>query len=107
MSGQNSDPAAMLAIVHARQEIANLQARYLYYTQAHDYERILALFDFADPDVSAEISSTGIYVGEEKIRALFLDLIKPLFIAPDSLPIHMLNTPCIEVAADGRSATGM
>lgn len=107
MSGQIADPGAMLAIVHARQEIANLQARYLYYTQAHDYDRILTLFDFADPEASAEISSTGVYVGEQKIRALFLDLIQPLFTAPGSLPIHMLNTPCIEIGPDGCSATGM
>ena len=94
------DLATTLAIVHARQEIANLQARYLYYTQAHEYDRLLALFDFADPEVSAEISSTGVYVGEERIRAFYLELFKPLFTAPGSLPIHMLNTPCIEIAAD-------
>lgn len=107
MPSKSADLEALLTTTHARQEIANLQARYLYFTQAHEYDRILALFDFADPDVSAEISSTGVYVGEEKISALFLDLIKPLFTATGSLPIHMLNTPCIEIAADGRSATGM
>jgi hypothetical protein len=96
-----------LTVLLARQEVANLQARYLYYTQAHDYDRVLDLFDFADEAVSVEISSTGVYVGEEKIRAFFLELIKPLFTAAGSLPIHMLNTPCIEIAPDGCHATGM
>jgi hypothetical protein len=88
-------------------EIANVQGRYLYYTQAHDYDRVLALFALDDPDVSAEISSTGVYVGAEKVRALFLDLIKPLFTAAGSLPIHMLTTPVIELDAEGDRATGM
>lgn len=97
----------LLEKLNALHEIANLQGRYLYYTQAHDYDRVMDLFALEDPDVSAEISSTGVYVGGEKVRALFLDLIKPLFTAAGSLPIHMLTTPVIEVAPDGDSAAGM
>jgi len=97
----------LLEKLNAIHEIGNLQGRYLYYTQAHDYDRVLELFALEDPDVSAEISSTGVYVGAEKVRALFLDLIKPLFTAAGSLPIHMLTTPVIEVAPDGNSAAGM
>lgn len=101
------DLIRQLRTVRAYQEIANLQARYLYYAQAHEYDRVLDLFDLDDPDVSVEISSTGIYVGREKVTTFFLELIKPLFTAPGSLPIHMLNTPCIEVAEDGLTASGM
>jgi hypothetical protein len=105
-NGQN-ELARQLQSVRAWQEIANLQARYLYYAQAHDYDRVLGLFDLDDSDVSVEISSTGVYVGRDKVRTFFLELIQPLFTAPGSLPIHMLNTPCIEVAPDGLTASGM
>lgn len=88
-------------------EIANLQGRYLYYVQAHDYAKILDLFAQDDAEVSAEISESGVYVGVEKVRALFLGLIEPLFTAPGSLPIHMTTTPVIEVAPDGMTAAGM
>jgi SnoaL-like domain len=88
-------------------EIANLQGRYLYCVQAHRFDLILPLFAQQDPEVSVEISSTGVYVGLAKIEALFLQLIKPLFTAPGSLPIHMLTTPVIDVATDGMNATGM
>lgn len=89
------------------QEICNLQGRYLYYNQSHDYDRILAMFDLEDPHVSAEISGTGVYEGADKVRALFLDLIKPLFTAAGSLPIHMLTTPVVEIGHGGTSALGM
>ena len=88
-------------------EIANLQGRYLYYVQAHDYGRILELFARNDPDVSVEIAESGVYVGLAKIEALFVGMIKPLFTSAGSLPIHMLTTPVIEVDAGGGCATGM
>lgn len=47
--------------------------------QSHDYEKILDLFAQGEPDVSAEIAESGVYVGIDKIRGLFLGLIKPLF----------------------------
>lgn len=104
MAEQTHDAVQTLLDVH---EIANLQGRYLYYVQAHDYERIVSLFAEQDPEVSVEIAESGIYVGVEKVRALFTGLIEPLFTAPGSLPIHMLNTPVIEVARDGTTAAGM
>ncbi|MGB3798136.1 MAG: nuclear transport factor 2 family protein, partial [Alteraurantiacibacter sp.] len=107
MSAGGPDLEAKLAIVDARQEIANLQARYLHYAQSHEYDRLLALFEFADPEVLVEISSTGVYIGEEKIRAFFLEFVRPLFTSAGSLPIHVLNTQCIEIAPGGLAATGM
>src|SRR5688572_25155624 len=97
----------MMRDLHAVQQIANLQGRYLYYTQSHEYERVLSLFALDDPAVSVEISSTGVYVGAEKIRALFLELFKPLFTSAGSLPIHLLTTPVIEIAENGQSAVGI
>ena len=93
-----------LADVH---EIANLQGRYLYYVQQHEYERIVDMFCRHDPQVSAEIAESGVYVGRQKVRALFIDLIKPFFGGPGILPIHMLTTPVIEVDASGATAHGM
>ena len=89
------------------QAIANLQGRYLYYVQSHNYDEILPLFAMDDPEVSVEIAESGVYVGADKIRTLFVDMIKPLFTAPGSLPIHMLTTPVIEVAPDRSIAYGM
>ena len=88
-------------------QIANLQGRYMYLVQHHDYERILELFATNDPAVSAEIAESGVYVGLAKIRALFVELIKPFFDGPGILPIHMLTTPVIEVDEDGRTARAM
>ncbi|MGX7895937.1 nuclear transport factor 2 family protein [Tsuneonella sp. HG222] len=97
----------MLTELHDIKEISQLQARYLYYMQSHEYDRVLDLFALDDLSVSVEISSTGVYVGAEKIRALFLELFKPLFTSPGSLPIHMMSTEVVEVSADGASALGM
>lgn len=88
-------------------EIANLQGRYLYHLQAHDYPGILGLFAQGDPRVSVEVAESGVYEGLTKIRALFMDLFKPLFTLPGSLPLHMLTTPVIELEPDGRHARGM
>lgn len=99
--------AADLDRLLAMQEIANLQGRYLYYLQAHAYDKFLGLFAQDDPDISAEIAESGVYVGIDKIRTLFVDILKPLFTAPGSLPLHMLTTPVIEVSADGSTGYGM
>lgn len=97
-------PAQRLLDVH---EIANLQGRYMYYIQSHCYDAILDLFAADDPEVSVEIAESGVYEGIDKIRTLFVDMFKPLFTAPGSLPVHLLTTPVIEIAADGQSARGM
>lgn len=105
MTGAAADSAVQrLLDVH---EIANLQGRYMYFIQSHCYEEILALFAADDPAVSVEIAESGIYEGIDKIRTLFVDMFKPLFMAPGSLPIHLLTTPVIEIGADGQTARGM
>ena len=95
---------ARLADAH---EIANLQGRYLYYVQSHRYPEIVELFARDDPTVSAEVAESGVYVGQEKVAALFLGLFKSFFTGPGMLPIHMLTTPVIEIDPDGKSARGM
>ncbi len=102
-----SNLTQMLQRLADTQEIANLQGRYMYYMQSHDYEQILQMFAQRDPDVSAEIAESGVYVGPEKIRALFMDLLRPFFTSAGALPVHMLTSPVIEVATSGTVAYGM
>jgi hypothetical protein len=79
----------------------------MYYVQSHCYDEILDLFAADDPEISVEIAESGVYEGIDKIRTLFVDMFKPLFTAPGSLPIHLLTTPVIEISSDGQSARGM
>ncbi len=88
-------------------EIENLQGRYMYYIQSHHYEEILDMFARHDPEVSAEVSESGVYVGRAKVAALFLQLFKPFFTQPGSLPVHMITSPVIEVEPNGQVAYGM
>jgi len=87
-------------------EIANLQGRYMYYLEAHDYPKVLDSFS-RDPEVSVEIGESGVYVGPAKVEAMFLKVLKPLFSLPGALPLHMLTTPVIEVDPDGVRGWGM
>ena len=98
------DPAQTLLDLHA---VANLQGRYMYYLEAHRYAELLGLFALDQPQVSVEIGEGGIYVGAEKVRALFLEVLRPFFMMPGMMPVHMLTTPVIEVQSDGHSAAGM
>ena len=101
------DMAKQLTRLNDIREIENLQGRYLYFIQAHDYEAVANLFSKDDPEASVEISSTGVYVGFEKIKAFFTEFIGPFFNGPGVFPLHMLTTPVIDVDDDGNTAYGM
>lgn len=88
-------------------EVANLQGRYMYYLEGHRYAEVLDLFALDDPDVSVEIGEGGVYVGRAKVQSLFLEVLRPFFTQPGMMPLHMLTTPVIEVASNGRTARGM
>ena len=103
----NNELAQQITRLADIQEIANLQGRYLFYVQAHDYEAIVDMFAKDDPEVSVEVAEGGVYVGIEKVRAMFVDLIKPFFTSAGTLPVHMLTTPVIEIQPDGETAYGM
>lgn len=89
------------------QEIANLQGRYMYHLEGHRYDRVLALFAQREPEMSVEIGEGGIYVGPDKVAALFLHVLRPFFTKPGMMPVHMLTTPVIEVKPDGVHGHGM
>lgn len=90
-----------------RMEIANLQGRYMYYLEAHRYNDVLALFCRDAADVSVEIGESGVYVGRQKVEALFGDILRPFFTQPGMMPVHMLTTPVIEADAEAGLGHGM
>ncbi len=95
-----------LELVEAAHEIANIQARYIYCLQAHDYEAIGDLFARKEP-VSVEMDNLGHFEGREKTVAVFTKVLKPLYTMKGALGLHMLTTPLIEVHPDARFAWGM
>jgi len=88
------------------QEIANLQGRYMYHLEAHRYDEVLSLFS-VDAKVSVEIGEGGVYVGPQKVEALFRQVLRPFFTMPGMMPLHMLTTPVIEVDSAAGRGHGM
>ena len=100
----NFEEKADLRKLAAVREIENLQGRYMYWLEGHQYDRVLSCFA-NHPEVSVEIGDSGVYVGPEKVAALFVDVLKPFFTMPGMMPVHMLTTPVIEAdVAAGRGA---
>ncbi len=95
-------------IVHLNdaREIGNLQGRYIYYLQAHQYEKIAEMFAHHEP-VSIEMDNLGKFVGRDKVVDVFLKVLKPLYTMKGAMGLHMLTTPVVEVHPDGRQAWGM
>ena len=87
-------------------DIANTQGRYIFYLQSHKYEKIAALFAH-DCEVSVEMDDLGIFHGREKVVDVFLKVLKPLYMVKGAMGLHMLTTPVIDVAPDGKHGFGM
>ncbi len=86
------------------QEIQKLQAKYVHYLFTQRFERIVEeCFARNLPDVSVEFSDSGVYRGQESVRALYR-----AFEATRSVPgffiLHTMVNPYIEIARDGQSA---
>ncbi len=88
------------------QAIANVQGRYIYYIQAHQYDKVVDLFA-CKATISVEMDDLGRFVGREKGLAVFLNVLKPLYMVKGAMGLHMLTTPVIEVQPDGEHAWGM
>ena len=95
-----------LALLEDAREIANQQARYIYYLQSHQYEQITDMFA-RDEEVSIEMDNLGKFVGREKVVDVFLKVLKPLYTMKGAMGLHMLTTPIVEVHPDGTRAWGM
>lgn len=49
----------------------------------------------------------GYFAGREKVIAVFLNVLKPLYMVKGAMGLHMLATPVIEIQPDGEHAWGM
>jgi len=97
---------ASLTLLNDAREIANLQGRYIYYLQAHQYDKIVEMFARREP-VSVEMDNLGKFIGREKVVDVFLKVLRPLYMMKGAMGLHMLTTPVIEVHPNGKHAWGM
>jgi hypothetical protein len=104
---QMTDQASQIERLHAIQDIANLQGRYMYHLEGHRYDEVLALFARHAPDVSVEIGEGGVYIGRAKVETMFTQVLRPFFTMPGMMPLHMLTTPVIEVDCVSGRGHGM
>ena len=86
------------------QAIQKLQAKYVHYLFTQRFERIVEeCFARHLPDVSVEFSDSGVYRGQQSVRALYR-----AFEATRAIPgffiLHTMVNPYIEIARDGQSA---
>jgi hypothetical protein len=95
-----------LTLLNDAREIANLQGRYIYYLQAHQYDQIVEMFSRQET-VSIEMDNLGTFIGREKAADVFEKVLKPLYTMKGAMGLHMLTTPLVEVHPDGRHAWGM
>ena len=95
-----------LATLRSALAIANLQGRYIYYLQAHQYDKIAEMFARRH-EVSVEMDNLGKFLGREKTIEVFMRVLKPLYTMKGSMGLHMLTTPVVEVHPGGQSAWGM
>ncbi len=90
----------------AKEEICNLMA---HYEVLHNQKNMsLHPMDFAmdTPDVSVQVADSEIYYGPEGIKKLYcgnyhMEEYEGIML------VHYLTSPCIEVAADGKTARGV
>jgi hypothetical protein len=95
-----------LVLLNDAREIANLQGRYIYYIQAHQYNKTVDMLARSEP-ISIEMDNLGKFIGRDKVADVFLKVLKPLYTMKGAMGLHMLTTPVIEVHPDGRHAWGM
>jgi hypothetical protein len=106
LAGKITELERRIALLEDARAIADLQARYIYYLQAHDYEKIVDLFA-REEEVSVEMDNVGLFIGREKAAAVFTRILKPLYPMKGAMGLHLLTTPVVEVHREGRLAWGM
>lgn len=92
-------------------EIQNVMGRYEILLTGRTTHRVASeVFAMWMPDVSMEFSGNGIFTGPEAVNWMFSVMLSPEK-KPDGSPnyegalfVHHLDTPVIEVAADGKTA---
>lgn len=99
---------ARLQSLEDYREICNLQGRYNHYLQTGQLkDKMAELFAFSNPGVKVEMCDSGLWEGPAKVGELFKHMAGSKYGMAGSLMVHMLLTPVIEVAKDGRTAKGM
>ncbi|MBN1367639.1 MAG: nuclear transport factor 2 family protein [Dehalococcoidales bacterium] len=86
-------------------EILNMQGRYNHYMLCGRFDKITEMFAKKYP-VEAEFADSGLFYGLEGIRKLFA-IVGEKYGFSGELGLHMLMTPVVEVALDGKTAKGM
>jgi hypothetical protein len=88
-------------------QIQNLMSRYIYMHEVgKDPEFIDTIFAQQAPDISWEVAHMGYFKGKESVRRV-LDAHGIMSKGPGKLFMHTLTTPCIEIAADGKTGKGL
>lgn len=88
-------------------EVEKLMSRYVYMQSAgKEPEFPDTLFARNAPDVSWEVAHSGYYLGQESIRKV-LNIEGTVHVGTGKMFLHTLTTPCIEIAADGKTAKGV
>jgi hypothetical protein len=83
-------------------EIQNLMGRYVRYLKMDVLEKFYAQ---KTPGVKAEVANYGVWDGLEGVKKMFptYESKRP----PGSMEHHLLTTPVIEIAGDGKTAKGV
>ena len=110
--GGDFDTRAELARLAARVRyledvlaIEKVQAKYAHYLFTQRYSRIVdECFAQDAADVTLEFSDSGLYRGQEKLRAVYRDFEAAKARVPGFFILHMAVNPYIEIAHDGGSA---
>lgn len=84
------------------EEIRKLQKSYCYYMERWQVEQILPLWS-EDPEASAEIGNSGVYVGKKSIEKLYTLTIDN---SPEFLHVLPAINDIIDIDAGGKTAKG-
>ena len=94
-----------LGAVH---EIKNLVGKYGCLYTVSSLKEIIKLFAQKQPDVSAEIGNLGKWIGIDAITTLYTKVIvTPEEPAEGLMLEHAFETPCVQIAGDGKTAKGV
>jgi hypothetical protein len=99
---RSADLVRRAQLLEDEQSLLNLQRAYGYYIDRGLWKEAADLFA---PEGSREVGHAGVYVGRDRIRRS-LALTRPQGLREGELNDHLQLEPIIDVAPDGRSASG-
>jgi len=100
-----------IAALEAVHDVQELMSRYFHYHTVGLNKRCYdELFAHKAADVSAEIANWGKWEGPENVETFFYKVLDGDVKPEDRvgmMMLHQLDTPCIQVAGDGKTAKGV